>query len=81
MRFFYITLSLLLYIAPISNVCANNIQEKILPPIAKKEKYEQIIHDNVIIDYYHWLKDKTLQNTNNSEIITHLINENKYSEN
>ena len=38
-------------------------------PKAKKERYEQIIHGEVIVDYYHWIRDKVLDNTINMKHI------------
>ena len=49
-------------------------------PKAKKERYEQIIHGEVIVDYYHWIRDKNWPKVNNTEVINYLKEENKYTE-
>ena len=58
----------------------NATENKLTPPKAKKEKYETIVHGDVIIDYYHWLKDKKHSKVTNKEIINYLNEENKYTE-
>jgi oligopeptidase B len=64
-----------------ANSGVSDVGEKNIPPKATKEKYERIINGDVVVDYYHWLKDENWPNVKNTEIINHLKAENKYTEN
>ena len=47
------------------------------PPFAKKIPYETSIHDTVLVDNYHWMKDKT---RTDPEVIQHIEKENAYTD-
>jgi len=47
------------------------------PPSAKKVPYELLIHDTVLIDNYHWMKDKS---RTDPEVIAHIEKENAYTD-
>jgi oligopeptidase B len=76
-----IFLVLLVSITILTQIKATEIKESIIVPKAKKERYEQSVHGDVIIDYYHWLKDKDWPKVNSAEIVNHLKEENQYAEN
>ena len=50
-------------------------------PKAKKEKYVQKVNGDVLVDYYHWLRDQNWPKVENKEIVNYLEEENKYTEN
>ena len=74
----YIFLALVLSMALFSK---GEAKESIEPPKAKKERYEKIIHGDITVDYYHWLKDKSWPKVDNEGITNYLKEENKYTEN
>jgi oligopeptidase B len=76
-----IFLVLLVSITILTQIKATEIKESIIVPKAKKERYEQSVHGDVIVDYYHWLKDKDWPKVNSAEIVNHLKEENQYTEN
>ena len=47
------------------------------PPIAKKIPYETSIHDTILVDNYHWMKDKS---RTDPEVIAHIKKENAYTD-
>jgi oligopeptidase B len=50
------------------------------PPVAKKIAYKRTIHNHIISDDYHWLRDTNWPKVNNKEILNYLKAENKYTE-
>jgi oligopeptidase B len=60
---------------------ATETKEVIAIPKAKKEKYEQKVNGDVLVDYYHWLRDQNWPKVKNKEILNYLKVENKYTEN
>ena len=52
----------------------------IVPPIAKKIPHKQKIHSETMVDDYHWLRDNKWPNVKNTDILNHLKEENKYTE-
>lgn len=63
------------------NLSVSEAGGKNIPPKAKKEKYERIVDNDVVVDYYNWLKSENSPNGKNSDIINYLKAENKYTEN
>ena len=59
---------------------ATELKQNIVAPKAKKDKHEIIIHQEVIIDYYNWIRDKSWPEINNIDVINYLKQENKYTE-
>ena len=49
-------------------------------PKLKKEKYKKEVHGDIIVDYYHWLKDVDWRQTTNNHVIDYLKAENNYTE-
>lgn len=50
--------------------------EKMITPIAKKQPYKIVLHDDTRIDNYYWLRDDRREN---KEIIKYLTKENKFT--
>lgn len=61
-------------------VGSTEIEEGIIAPKAKKERYEKMINSETVVDYYHWLRDKSWPKVNDTDVINYLKEENKYSE-
>ena len=76
-----IFLVLLVSITIFTQIEATEIKESVIIPKAKKERYEKNIHGDVLVDYYHWLKDKNWPKVDTPEIINYLSEENQYTEN
>ena len=55
--------------------------KKMNPPIAKKIPYTYEIHDLKINDEYFWLRDVNWPKVSDNEILSHLTEENKYTDN
>jgi len=47
------------------------------PPYAKKVPYKTSIHDTILVDNYHWMKDKS---RTDPEVIAHIEKENAYTD-
>jgi len=47
------------------------------PPIDKEIPYETSIHDTILVDNYHWMKDKS---RTDPEVIAHIKKENAYTD-
>ncbi|MDP8226708.1 MAG: S9 family peptidase [Candidatus Celaenobacter polaris] len=71
-----ITLSLIAC-ASIQSVDKSGRAIKPKPPIAKKIPYETSIHDTILVDNYHWMKDKS---RTDPEVIAHIEKENAYTD-
>lgn len=54
--------------------------EKTLPPIAKRNPYEKTIHNQKIIDEYHWLRDSNWPKVTDKDVLSYLKSENKYTD-
>ena len=70
-----IFLVLLVSITIFTQIEATEIKESVIIPKAKKERYEKNIHGDVLVDYYHWLKDKNWPKVDTPEIINYLSEE------
>jgi hypothetical protein len=74
-------LVILISITIFTQIEATEIKESAIVPKAKKERYEKSMHEDILVDYYHWLKDKNWPKVDTPEIINYLNEENQYTEN
>ncbi|HEX38207.1 MAG TPA: S9 family peptidase [Candidatus Cloacimonetes bacterium] len=78
MKYFILVVIAVSAISCSSSISKNEISvETVEPPIAEKIPHETAIHDTILVDHYHWMKDKS---RTNPKIIEHIEDENNYTD-